>query len=74
LIRVVASDGMRLAQDASDATFCVGVAGGCAGAAPAEAHSGEVLPLAVAGAFGGLLCLGGLTGVAVLLLRGRRRV
>jgi hypothetical protein len=74
LIRVVASDGMRLAQDASDATFCVGVAGGCAGAAPAEARSGEVLPLAVAGAFGGLLCLGGLTGVAVLLLRGRRRV
>ena len=38
MIRVVASDGMRLAEDMSDATFCVGITGGCA---PSSAAGGS---------------------------------
>jgi len=73
LIRVVASDGMRLAQDTSDATFCVGITQGCAPAAVGEVGPSLAVPLAIAAALGGLLCLGGLVLVAVLLLQRARR-
>ena len=73
LVRVVASDGMRLAEDTSDATFCVGITQGCAPLAVGERTPSLAVPLAVAAGLGGLLCLGGLVLVGVLLLRRGRR-
>jgi len=73
LIRVVASDGMRLADDTSDATFCAGITQGCAPPTVGEKNSSLVVPLAGAAVLGGLLCLSGLALVAVLLVRRGRR-
>ncbi|HET7010592.1 MAG TPA: hypothetical protein VFI11_07445 [Anaerolineales bacterium] len=73
LIRVVASDGIRLAEDTSDATFCVGITQGCAPLNVGAREPGRTVPLVLAAVLGGLLCLGGLVLVAILLRRRGRR-
>ena len=73
LIRIVASDGMRLAEDTSDATFCVGLTQGCAPVTVGERSPSLAIALIIAAALGGLLCLAGLALIVVLLLRRGRR-
>jgi hypothetical protein len=73
MIRVVASDGMRLAEDTSDDTFCVGVTQGCAPLSVGERSPSLAVPLIIAAALGGVLGLAGLALIVVLLLRRGRR-